>query len=566
MAEESSIEFAQMLADTEARLAAVFADFKRAATRELRAREERERKLQEDRRNFEAEKAQVAHLSAQAEDRVRLNVGGHRFETTRQTLCAFPTSMLAAWFSGRHVLKTTSDGEVFIDRNGQYFGTILDYCRTKQPPPLPADEDEREALWREFDFFCLPVPGRVPQSPIYDIFSGGYELVHIPYTSPTFQGTRVRSAFTSTHACAIFQEQDRRTIAIWDTTTGQIYPQIHVDISHVGDGSPLALQYPYVTSTTTMDLKDIAVWDISSGEKRWQAEVPFTISYAGGLVIMDGLVVAVGLFTPLHPNDDGLGPMGIPMRAWRAETGELVWEATCTAVRKYGQGNGVDVSRRTTEHAYVLARDGRILIGDENVFAVYNVVSGEHVFTGSSSRPSVSVLSRFAHVHFEGNTMHLVSEDTIDGEVINEQGEVEYFPRQFIRASRWDLSLGTEMQKVTALPESGMMLLGLGENRKDFDLHTTCPPYNVMWYLHDNHISCIRWTPTGDTNTFHKQTLYIPGPQDFVGNGVEVFAGLAVFDNVLYFFGFEPGTSTDARRGDEIESLYVLKPVSRAVA
>ena len=38
-------------------------------------------------------------------------------------------SMLAAMFSGRHILEVDSEGRYFIDRDGTYFGYILNYLR-----------------------------------------------------------------------------------------------------------------------------------------------------------------------------------------------------------------------------------------------------------------------------------------------------------------------------------------------------------------------------------------------------------------------------------------------------
>ena len=39
---------------------------------------------------------------AQFKERVKLNVGGTKFETTLSTLTRYPDSLLAAMFSGRH--------------------------------------------------------------------------------------------------------------------------------------------------------------------------------------------------------------------------------------------------------------------------------------------------------------------------------------------------------------------------------------------------------------------------------------------------------------------------------
>jgi len=60
---------------------------------------------------------------------VRLNVGGKLFETTLTTLRAFPQSKLAILFSERYPLLKDSKGYYFIDRDGTYFGHVLNFLR-----------------------------------------------------------------------------------------------------------------------------------------------------------------------------------------------------------------------------------------------------------------------------------------------------------------------------------------------------------------------------------------------------------------------------------------------------
>ena len=52
-------------------------------------------------------------------DRVVLNVGGTRFETTKQTLCTYPDSMLAKMMDP--VSPFFQDGSPFIDRDPTCF-------------------------------------------------------------------------------------------------------------------------------------------------------------------------------------------------------------------------------------------------------------------------------------------------------------------------------------------------------------------------------------------------------------------------------------------------------------
>lgn len=86
-------------------------------------------------------------------DRIKLNVGGHRYETTLSTLTA-KDSMLARMFSqdNMKMLKADSDRSYFIDRNGEIFSYILDYLRDDN---IPEDKALKARLLKEAEYFCL---------------------------------------------------------------------------------------------------------------------------------------------------------------------------------------------------------------------------------------------------------------------------------------------------------------------------------------------------------------------------------------------------------------------------
>jgi len=69
---------------------------------------------------------------------VTLNVGGHIFTTRLATLLSDENSMLSSMFSGRFDLEVDDEGRYFIDRDGKYFGHILNYLRDASIiPPSP---------------------------------------------------------------------------------------------------------------------------------------------------------------------------------------------------------------------------------------------------------------------------------------------------------------------------------------------------------------------------------------------------------------------------------------------
>lgn len=85
---------------------------------------------------------------------VKLNVGGHHYTTSVQTLTKDPDSMLAAMFSGRFELKPFEDGAFFIDRDGTHFRYILNYLRTGKLN-LPKDPTLVKELLEEAEFYQI---------------------------------------------------------------------------------------------------------------------------------------------------------------------------------------------------------------------------------------------------------------------------------------------------------------------------------------------------------------------------------------------------------------------------
>ena len=114
--------------------------------------------VKREREELENMKATVDGSIERFKQRVKLNVGGSRFETTLSTLTRHPESMLAAMFSGRHEVPQDEDGYVFIDRDGTHFHTVLNFLRTgilNVPPSRKAAEE----LKCELQYYQLPCDG-----------------------------------------------------------------------------------------------------------------------------------------------------------------------------------------------------------------------------------------------------------------------------------------------------------------------------------------------------------------------------------------------------------------------
>ena len=85
---------------------------------------------------------------------VKLNVGGHYFTTSLQTLTRDPNSMLAVMFSGKFEMKPLEDGAFFIDRDGTHFRFILNYLRTGKLT-LPDGATSLKEFAEEAEFYQI---------------------------------------------------------------------------------------------------------------------------------------------------------------------------------------------------------------------------------------------------------------------------------------------------------------------------------------------------------------------------------------------------------------------------
>jgi hypothetical protein len=98
------------------------------------------------------------HQEAQ-EGRVKLNIGGHRFETSVQTLRRVLHTFFDAYFSGRYAQDVCNDGSIFVDRDGERFGHVLEYMRDGHLSMAEAGARPSlsllRALKREFGFYSI---------------------------------------------------------------------------------------------------------------------------------------------------------------------------------------------------------------------------------------------------------------------------------------------------------------------------------------------------------------------------------------------------------------------------
>jgi hypothetical protein len=114
------------------------------------------------------------HKEAQ-EGRMGLNIGGYRFETSVQTLRRVPHTFFDAYFSGRYAQDVCNDGSIFVDRDGEHFGHVLEYMRdgvvsVAEAGACPSVSLLR-ALKREFGFYCIELNTEWPIASIEPAFA-----------------------------------------------------------------------------------------------------------------------------------------------------------------------------------------------------------------------------------------------------------------------------------------------------------------------------------------------------------------------------------------------------------
>ncbi|OPJ78677.1 rab5 GDP/GTP exchange factor isoform C [Patagioenas fasciata monilis] len=107
---------------------------------------------QRDGGSYGAEQRQALPLLPQQfPEVVPLNVGGMYFTTRLSTLRRYEDTMLAAMFSGRHYIPTDAEGRYFIDRDGTYFGDILNFLRSGDLPP----RERVRSVYKEAQYYSI---------------------------------------------------------------------------------------------------------------------------------------------------------------------------------------------------------------------------------------------------------------------------------------------------------------------------------------------------------------------------------------------------------------------------
>lgn len=119
------------------------------------------KEVEKERAAMLAERKMIEESNTLQEQIVKLDVGGHCYTTSTSTLTSQP-GMLQAMFSGRYDVKKTSEGRVFIDRDGTLFRYVLSYLRNGTLDLLGISARKLRQIRQEFEFYNLPLTHPCP--------------------------------------------------------------------------------------------------------------------------------------------------------------------------------------------------------------------------------------------------------------------------------------------------------------------------------------------------------------------------------------------------------------------
>lgn len=119
--------------------------------------------IKTERELWEDEKAQIQQNCKFDSEVITINSGGKMIQTETAVLQSVPNSLLAKTFSGMHELKKV-DNDVFLDRDGKTFETLVNYLRNDRRvfPDFIYKNDEIN-FFKELHFWGIDSHNRLDQ-------------------------------------------------------------------------------------------------------------------------------------------------------------------------------------------------------------------------------------------------------------------------------------------------------------------------------------------------------------------------------------------------------------------
>ncbi|CAJ0592025.1 unnamed protein product [Cylicocyclus nassatus] len=127
------------------------------------------------------------HKHPSCGERVKINVGGVVFTTSFTSVNSVKDSLLSAMVADRQ----QKEEEVFIDRDPTHFAKVLNYLREGERFLPPSDDDTRESLRSEAEFYNLPDLAQMCACHAGDVVKWTTRAITtyalIPYTSGNYK-------------------------------------------------------------------------------------------------------------------------------------------------------------------------------------------------------------------------------------------------------------------------------------------------------------------------------------------------------------------------------------------
>ncbi|KAI9258794.1 hypothetical protein BDA99DRAFT_514174 [Phascolomyces articulosus] len=114
---------------------------------------ERQKSLEHEKKKYDREEQVMKEVRRFQHEKVKLNVGGKPFVTSKTTLTRDPNSLLANIF---HTQQPDEDGSYFLDRDGTYFRLVLNYLRDMKIPQNALDDPKiMDELMQEARYYRI---------------------------------------------------------------------------------------------------------------------------------------------------------------------------------------------------------------------------------------------------------------------------------------------------------------------------------------------------------------------------------------------------------------------------
>ena len=112
--------------------------------------------IQKEKDDWELEKEEIKKLHKIDAEIVSLNVGGRaHIHTAKEVLTSVEGSKLAALFSEMHELKKVDD-EIFLDRDGSTFETLVNYLRNDRKIfPEFIEKNSENMFFKELQYWGI---------------------------------------------------------------------------------------------------------------------------------------------------------------------------------------------------------------------------------------------------------------------------------------------------------------------------------------------------------------------------------------------------------------------------